>query len=67
MGEVREELGSERARRQLAEERVADLEAELDAFGSGRESPQTVEEASDAEPRSAAGEYFRGEVRSRAW
>jgi excisionase family DNA binding protein len=75
LGVVREELGSERARRQMAEERVADLEAdvadleaELEAFGGGRESPQTVEEASDAEPRSAAaGVFSRGEARSRSW
>jgi excisionase family DNA binding protein len=75
LGAVREELGAERARRQMAEERVADLEAdvadleaELEAFGGGRESPQTVEEASDAEPRSAAaGVLSRGEARTRAW
>jgi excisionase family DNA binding protein len=71
LGAVREELGAERARRQMAEERVADLEAdvadlevELEAFG-GRESPQTVEEASDAEPRSATADvFYRGEARS---
>jgi excisionase family DNA binding protein len=75
LGAVREELGAERARRQMAEERVAyleadmaDLEAELEAFGGGRESPQTVEEASDAEPRSATAEVFsRGEARPRSW
>jgi excisionase family DNA binding protein len=75
LGVVREELGSERARRQMAEERVADLEAdvadleaELEAFGRGRGSPQRVEEASDAEPQSAAaGVFSRGEVRPRAW
>jgi excisionase family DNA binding protein len=75
LGVVREELGSERARRQMAEERVADLEAdvadleaELEAFGRGRGSPQRVEEASDAEPQSAAaGVFSRGEARPRAW
>jgi excisionase family DNA binding protein len=75
LGVVREELGAERARRQMAEERVADLEAdvadleaELEAFGRGRGSPQRVEEASDAEPQSAAaGVFSRGEARPRAW
>lgn len=75
LGAVREELGIERARRQMAEERVADLEAdvadleaELEAYGGGPESPQTVEEASDAETRSAAaGASSRGEVRPRSW
>jgi excisionase family DNA binding protein len=55
LGEVREELGAERARRQMAEERAADLEAELEALREEREPPETVEEAPDrAEPRSAA-------------
>ena len=75
LGAVREELGAERARRQMAEERVADLEAdvadleaELEAFGGGRESPQTVEEASDGEPRSATAEiFYPGEARPRSW
>ena len=75
LGAVREELGIERARRQMAEERVADLEAdvadleaELEAYGGGPESPQTVEEASDVETRSAAaGASSRGEVRPRSW
>jgi hypothetical protein len=44
LGDVREELGAERARRQMAEERVASLEAELEAFRETRESPHTVEE-----------------------
>src|SRR5215213_4985039 len=52
-GGVQDELDAERARRQMAQERVADLEAdmadleaELEAYAGGRESPQTVEEAS---------------------
>jgi hypothetical protein len=44
LGEVREELGAERARRQMVEERAAVLEAELEALREVRESPQTVEE-----------------------
>jgi hypothetical protein len=44
LGEVREELGAERARRQMAEERVASLAAELEAFREPRESPEPVEE-----------------------
>jgi excisionase family DNA binding protein len=52
LGEVREELGAERARRQMAEERAASLEAELEAFREARESPETVEEEPErAEPR----------------
>jgi excisionase family DNA binding protein len=44
LGEVREGLGAERLRRQIAEERTAALEAELEALREARESPQTVEE-----------------------
>jgi len=44
LGEIREELGAERAHRQMAEERAAALEAELEALRERRESPQTVEE-----------------------
>src|SRR5829696_1058069 len=52
LGEVREELGAERARRQMAEQRAAALEAELEASREPRESPQTVEEEPErAEPR----------------
>ena len=40
LGEVREELGAERARRQMAEERAATLEAELQALREARESPE---------------------------
>jgi excisionase family DNA binding protein len=55
LGEVREELGAERARRQIAEERAAALEAELEAFRETRESPEPVEEEQEmAEPQSAA-------------
>jgi hypothetical protein len=56
LGEVREELGAERARRQMAEERATALEAELEALREERESPETVEEESDrVEPRPATG------------
>jgi excisionase family DNA binding protein len=52
LGEVREELGAERARRQIAEERAAVLEAELEALREARESPETVEEEPErVEPR----------------
>jgi len=58
LGEIREELGAERVRRQMAEERTAALEAELEAFREARESPQTVEEEPDKaeQPHAAAGE-----------
>jgi excisionase family DNA binding protein len=38
LGEVREKLGAERARRQMAEERAATLEAELQALRDAQES-----------------------------
>jgi excisionase family DNA binding protein len=41
LGEVREELGAERARRLFAEERAAALEAELEALRDERESPES--------------------------
>jgi excisionase family DNA binding protein len=50
VGQVREELGAERARRQMAEERVAELEEELDELRASREEPEP--EAEDA-PESA--------------
>jgi excisionase family DNA binding protein len=59
LGEIREELGAERVRRQMAEERTAALEAELVALRETRESPQTVEEEpdkADKQPHAAAGE-----------
>ena len=56
LGQVREELGAERARRQMAEERAAALEAELEAFRETRESPEPVdEEPEEAEPHPATG------------
>jgi excisionase family DNA binding protein len=54
LGAVREELGAERARRQMAEERAAALEAELEALREPRESSETVEESPErGEPHSA--------------
>ena len=65
LGEVREELGAERVRRQMAEERTAALQAELETLREARESPQTVEEEADRveEPRSATGEAQESEQR----
>jgi excisionase family DNA binding protein len=64
LGEVREELGAERARRQMAEKRAAELEAELEAIREARESPETVEEAPErAEPRPATGGAQEGAQR----
>jgi excisionase family DNA binding protein len=58
LGDVREELGAERARRRMAEEKAAALEAELQELRDARESPETataepdrVEDRPDA-PRS---------------
>ena len=66
LGEIREELGAERIRRQIAEEQIAALEAELEALREARESPQTVEgELQRAEqPHPATGEAQEGEQRS---
>ena len=66
LGETREELGAERIRRQMAEEQIAALEAELEALREARESPQTVEgELQRAEqPHPATGEAQEGEQRS---
>ena len=55
LGEVREELGAERARRQMAEQRAAALEVELKALREPRESPETAEEQQGrGEPHSDA-------------
>jgi excisionase family DNA binding protein len=60
LGQVREQLGAERTRREIAEERAATLEAELEALQAEpepRESPETASEglgretvSSDQEP-----------------
>ncbi len=56
LGEVREELGAERARRQMAEERAASLEVELEALREAPGTPQASEEAPEgSEPRPATG------------
>src|SRR5919112_4123020 len=49
LGEVREELGAERARRHVAEERVAWLEAELEASRQRQESHEMFEEEPEKE------------------
>jgi excisionase family DNA binding protein len=65
LGEVREELGAERARRQMAEQRAAALEAELEALKEPQESSQTAEEEPErAEPHAATGEAEEGVQRS---
>ena len=66
LGEIREELGAERARRQMAEQRAAALEAELEALREPRESSQIAEEEPEGaeEPHAAAGEAEEGQRRS---
>src|ERR687897_341688 len=67
LGEIREELGAERVRRQIAQERNAALEAELEALREARESSQTAEEEPErAEPRPATGEAQEG-AEHRPW
>jgi excisionase family DNA binding protein len=68
LGGVREELGAERARRQMAEERAAALEAELEAL---RETPEVAEEQQQGrgeprEPHSATGGAQEG-AQPRSW
>jgi hypothetical protein len=67
MGQVREELGTERARRQMAEERIAALEQELEELRASREvpEPETVEEAPES-PESRPGTPAPTEDRGRA-
>ena len=65
LGEVREELGAERAQRQRAEQRAAALEAELEALKEAQESSQTAEEEPETvEPDAATGEAAEGVQRS---
>jgi len=58
LGGVREEFGAERVRQQMAEQRAAALEAELEALREPRESSQIAEEEPERaeEPHAAAGE-----------
>jgi excisionase family DNA binding protein len=53
LGDVREELGAERVRRQVAEERAAALEAEMQELRDAQESP--LSEASETRPDAPAG------------
>ena len=53
LGEVREELGAERARREIAEERVAQLEEEVAAL---KLPPEPAEEASESTEGSGPGD-----------
>ena len=50
LGDVREELGAERARRQMAEEKAAALEGELRALREARESPKSPAPTQDPTP-----------------
>jgi excisionase family DNA binding protein len=50
LGDVREELGAERARRQIAEERAAFLEAELQELREAQKSPRSEDIPGPTEP-----------------
>ncbi len=68
LGDVREELGRERERRERAEEDRDDLRRELAALREAREEPETVEEAPEgSEPRSATGGAQEGAERRPWW
>ena len=56
LGDVREELGAERARRRMAEERAAALEAELDALKEAREITESEASSGPGESPTPAGE-----------
>ncbi len=58
LGDVREELGAERARRQMAEERAASLEAKLQELMEAQESLQSEDSPGPTEetPPDASGE-----------
>jgi excisionase family DNA binding protein len=62
LGEAREELGAERARRHMAEERVASLETELEAFRQRQETRETVEDEPEGVPAPSAAEEAREEL-----
>jgi hypothetical protein len=47
LGETREQLGAERVRRQRADDRVQELEAELDTLRKPRESSETATESGE--------------------
>jgi sRNA-binding protein len=67
LGGVREEFGAERARQQMAEQRAAALEAELEAPTEARESPQTAREGPErAEPQPSTSTVQEG-VQRRPW
>ena len=65
LGDLREELGAERARRQMADEKAAALEGELRALREAREpgpteTPPDAPAASQTAPQSPQGGGLRG-------
>ena len=71
LGEVREQLGAERARREMAEERAGALEAELEAMRATPEPPEASEPADDEQqgrgPAPDAGGAQEGRERRSWW
>jgi predicted transcriptional regulator len=63
LGEVREQLGAERARREQAERTIAELRQELETLREPRESPEP--RSAEPTPTEAAGEPT--EPSSRPW
>ena len=55
LGDVREELGAERARRRMAEERASALEAELDALKEAREFTESEVSPDPSESPTSSG------------
>lgn len=67
LGDVREELGAERARRQMAEERAAALEGEIEALREARESPASPGPTDDATPAPAGPHEGAQAPERRSW
>jgi hypothetical protein len=71
LGEVREELGAERVRRQIAEERTAALEAELETLREVLEPPGSPDPTDTPKPDQgefqAATQHHQPPAECRSW
>jgi hypothetical protein len=63
LGEIREEIGADQVRRQMAEERSAALERELEILREARESPEMVGE----EPESTEQQPHAANTTTKPW
>ncbi len=67
LGNIREQLGAERARREMAEERNAALEAELEALREVQEPPGSPEPAGNRSDEGAGAEEQERPAGRRSW